>query len=151
MWKIWQVLTPSDGRPLMLNADGEKWFRRALLFALLSSSLSPALSVILYPASREWLTHDVTPPCPNERSLIGGHKEGKCLSRKGLDDRREKYPWYGVRDNSTGWVSQYGEEKKNNPNYNPQSFNDCVCSIWITAWPDDMAVRYLYLVTGRKF
>lgn len=41
------------------------------------------------------------------------------------------------------------ENKKNNPNSNPQSFNDCVCSIYITDWPDDMAVRYLYLFTGR--
>lgn len=69
---------------------------------------SLALSETVYPASRGWLTDTLTPPAAKVRSTIGGQEQGsKYLLRLRLANVGEKYPWYDVRSNSSGWVLQY--------------------------------------------
>lgn len=103
---------------------GKSGFRRELLCLPCWAALwSLALSETLYSAYRRWLTDKLTPPAAKVRSTIGGQAEGgKYLLRLRLATVEEKYPWYDVRSNSSGWVLQYTKTK----NYKPQLWTD-VC------------------------
>lgn len=78
---------------------GKSGFRRALLFALLSSSPSLALSVILWPRLPR-IDRRTRKPHPSQmydRSLEDTGSKN-CIAVRDWLIERGKYPWYGARN-----------------------------------------------------